>query len=976
MTSAIQLRGVRSRFAQKTIASRLMSMTALSAAVTLGTTTMAWSQTPAPQPAQAAPVEEIVVTGSLIVRDGYEAPTPVTVMGIEQIQQSSPAGIADYINSLPEMGGGTTTHQGGGGLSDSTKGTNSINLRGLGTPRTLVLIDGIRLPPVSYNGTTDISGIPESLVTRVDVVTGGASAAYGSDAVAGVVNFVLDKKYVGVKGEVQGGVTTYGDDRTWNVKLTAGLGFGGDRGHVLFSGDLASQDGIFGPGHGLPLQRDWAMSGWMNINMPGYTATNGLPAFYIGPNVQQANQAMGGIINTGPLKGIYFGPGGVPAMMNYGTSNNGTYMIGGPKFQQFQGDNNLDQINHRQSAYLRLSYDVTDDINVFFEANYSRSAVIFQGSGNFTSTSQVIRTGNPFIPASVQAQMTALKLTTITIGTWNGDLGLVAAHNTRVFNRYTVGATGKFMAADTSWSWDAYAQSGFSRDTQWLANDYVVARYNEAQDAVLAPNGSIVCRSTLTQPTNGCVPLNIMGIGVNSEAAVRYATGNAYLYQAYIQDAVGVNVRGEPFENWAGPVSLAFGVDWRRDAVRGKNDPISAGLAYTSGVFSDKTGYFAGNYQVTTGNFNVKEGFVETVFPLAKETSWGKSLDLNAAVRAIDYSQSGYVTTWKVGITYNPTEDIRLRATQSRDIRAPNLAELFAGGGAAAGNTIDPFLNNASYGTHTGTFGNPNLKPEKADDTGLGVVYQPSWFPGFSTSFDYYNIKIKEAIAVPANQLLRCFDGNALLCTAIVRLKPANGEPVGRVDLIRNIPFNFASERTSGFDIEATYRTPLDVINSDWAGSIGLRFLATHVISDKTDDGLGTVNEKAGVNSGGGPARWRTNMTLNYTNDPIAVTLTYRGISSGVYNNNFIVCTTGCPANTTARQTVTYNTIDGGHWFDFNVSYKFGEDMNYQVYLTIQNLMDTDPPPVAQGNQYTFPANPLLYDTIGRQFRAGVRFKL
>src|SRR4051812_1619436 len=231
----------------------------LSASFAAGT---AHAQQAAVQTAQAPVTEEIVVTGTRVVRDGYEAPTPLTVVGLEQVQQAATNSTIDYLTTLPSMAGNYTPQSSTQNVSTGTAGTASVNLRNLGTTRTLVLINGQRSVPSTITGLVDINTIPQQLIERVDVVTGGASAAYGSDAVAGVVNFVLDTKFTGVKGEVSGGVTPYGDDRQWKISLPAGTPFANDRGHFIISGSAQYQDGVLTGG------RDWNETGLQIITNP------------------------------------------------------------------------------------------------------------------------------------------------------------------------------------------------------------------------------------------------------------------------------------------------------------------------------------------------------------------------------------------------------------------------------------------------------------------------------------------------------------------------------------------------------------------------------------------------------------------------------------------------------------------------------------------------------------------------------------
>ncbi|MHB1206332.1 MAG: TonB-dependent receptor plug domain-containing protein, partial [Rhodospirillaceae bacterium] len=238
--------------------------------------------------AQAAQPEEIVVTGSRIIREGYDAPVPLTVVGIEALQTSATSNIADYVATMPAFSGGNSPASTSTGLTAGTSGVNQLNLRQLGIIRTLILLDGQRSVGSTFDNAVDINTFPQALISRVDVVTGGASAVYGSDAVAGVANFILDKEYVGTKGELSGGVTTYGDDADYKFSLTHGLVFGGGRGHFLASGEIVKKDGIPGAA-----SREWALTGTTIMANPNYTATNGQPNQLILNHVGYVNAAPG-----------------------------------------------------------------------------------------------------------------------------------------------------------------------------------------------------------------------------------------------------------------------------------------------------------------------------------------------------------------------------------------------------------------------------------------------------------------------------------------------------------------------------------------------------------------------------------------------------------------------------------------------------------------------------------------------------------
>ena len=249
-------------------------------------------------PRENAGTEAVVVTGSRVIRDGYQSPTPVTVLSADMLNAMADVNIADSINRLPQFTTSVTQTSQPAGIAGGTLGVNELNLRGLGPARTLVLLDGKRMINASINtqfAAPDINGIPNALITRVDVVTGGASAAYGSDALTGVVNFVLDHDYTGLKGKAEGGITTYGDNAAYTDSLTAGTGFGpGDRGHFLISGELSHNDGVRGA------NRPWNAGGGSVFTNPAYTATNGLPFYLTGTQIGVSTGTPGGLITRGP----------------------------------------------------------------------------------------------------------------------------------------------------------------------------------------------------------------------------------------------------------------------------------------------------------------------------------------------------------------------------------------------------------------------------------------------------------------------------------------------------------------------------------------------------------------------------------------------------------------------------------------------------------------------------------------------------
>ncbi len=957
----------------------MMSTTAISTVFALAA--LAPRETFAAQQAatQSADVEEVVVTGSRVVRDGYEAPTPVTVIGIEALQNGATANISDAIAQMPTLANSASPQSAAINLSTGQGGVNGLNLRGVGVTRTLVLLNGQRTVGSTLAGVVDVGELPQGLVQRVDIVTGGASAAYGSDALTGVVNFVLDTEYEGLKGEISGGITDYGDNANYKFEATYGTSFAGGRGHFLLSGEMVEYDGI------LQWYRPWAKAGWDFINNPAFVAGNGQPSIILSDRVGLSNATPGGLITAGPLKGTSFGQAGTISRIVYGDIIAGTVMRGGsfetidPTFTQ--GVAAVPEGN-RQSGFTRLSYDISDNTNVYAQVGWGHQFNFSVGGPHYYLGNLSIRTDNAYIPESLRPALLAAGPTFL-MGTLNADMGPWRPQFDRRTLRSLVGIEGDFDALETAWSWDAHFGFGEAWGTSRGKNYHAFPRFAAAVDAVRAPNGSIVCRSTLTSPKDGCIPYNVFGIGVNSPEAIAYQVrnGDPFTHQNLEQTSAAVNFAGDPFSTSAGPVSLAFGYEYRHeDGVQTSNPEEIANRTY----------WTFGAGLPFAGAVTVHDVYAETVVPLAKDAAWARTLDLNAAVRGTNYSVYGWVATYKIGATYTPVDDVRFRTTYSRNIRSPTLIDLYTGGTTSSVSNRDPFNNNVDTpSTNIGT-GNPNLVAEKSKDFSFGVVYQPAWLEGFSASADYYQIKVKGAIGTPGGQALLdlCFLGNQAACASITR----TGSGATANIIIRNQPINLATEDAKGLDFEASYRMPVSDLFEDAGGTIVARGLATHYLKYDTLSGLpgDRVVHLAGVTGaasfngagGGGVPSWRLTASLDYANDPLTTGLSFRWISAGRNNPRWTECTSGCPNPSGSFLTVNNNRVASAYFVDFNISYKLElGDTTSNVFFNVQNVANADPPIVAAGPGGTAWWTPATsqganFDTLGRVFRTGVRFKL
>ncbi len=890
---------------------------------------------------------EIVVSGTRISRNGFEAPTPVSVITEAQIQQAAPATIADYVNQLPALQGGETPRTPRGNLAAGNAGANFLSLRNLGATRTLVLLNGRRVTPSNVTGVTDVNLLPSALVTRVDVVTGGASAAWGSDAVAGVVNFVIDTKFTGLRGKVQSGITTAGDARSIDSDLSFGTGFADDRGHVILSGRYTKT------GSAVFSDRKWFKA---NKIFPNPAAgQSGQPARLVAPWASLL-VTDNGLVTSGPLRGYFFndagGLGGTnftfPPIVSgiYGAGSESVYGTLADQSRYGQSSIPVEQ----GSVYGRASFDISDALSVFAEGSWGKTTSQTPIANFFRTGNTVIQRDNAFLPQQVRDAMTRAGVTTLPLSISNSKLGVLQSKVERENFRGLGGVDGKL---GDNWKFSATYQYGETKVKVSSPNNFRPARYASAVDAVFDPAnpGRIICRSSVTNPGNGCVAINPFGSAALSSDQLGYVLGNSRQDLTYRQTVTAANISGDLFDLPAGPISLAAGGEYRTERAVASSDDIS-----------QANGYFAGNYKPFRGRYNVKEAFGELAIPVFKDQRFAQALDLNVAARVTDYSTSGSVVTWKAGGTYRPIEDIEFRVTRSRDIRAPNLNELFQTGTVGTNNVIDPFNGNANVQFLQTTRGNPGLDPENADTLTAGVVLRPSFLPGFGASVDFYNIKIKKAIALNSSQFTvnRCAAGDTVSCGQITR----NG--ANQITGITLQPFNALSEIARGIDFEASYRSSLG------AGTLELRTLFNYtdrlaiVSATNTIERAGEVGNNVGA--GEGVPRWRGLTTATYTLDPVTVQLKGRFISASKQDRQW----TSADVNRNKVPAVFY--LDG--YLGFKVA---NRGVDGEFFLAADNILNQSPPVVtAQDNSNLLASgtNVFLYDILGTTIRAGFRFKL
>ncbi|HEX8449696.1 MAG TPA: TonB-dependent receptor plug domain-containing protein, partial [Allosphingosinicella sp.] len=506
------------------------------------------AQTAAADSAEPEDRQDIVVTGTRVVRDGFQAPTPLQVLTEEDIENSSPTNnIADFVNQLPALAASIRPSNSRLELSNGQAGINALNLRSLGTVRTLVLVNGRRSVGSTANGIVDINTIPQSLVQRVEVVTGGASAAYGSDAVAGVTNFILNNEYEGLKLEADIGITDRGDGFNYSAGLTGGVKFAGGRGRVIVAGEVAQTDGIFSIDPG---ERDWNHTGFVRIQNPAWPANPAAPRYLLRTQVGQANSTPGGLITqslggtTNKLCGTYFGQGGSVNKYQYGpltfpspvcstsTSSSPSLNQGGDWRINDTGRRiGLNPEEDRYGVFGRLSFEVSDGITLFAEASYNRQETLFNAGPNLMTGLSINATNcgngatapttcNAFLYKTLGPAALA-GITGVTLATSGADLPFRGSNNERKVQRYLIGAEGDFQAFGKTARWDVFAQYGKADLHEQLINIQQTVRRNNALAAVFAPAGnpggfavgSIQCAINVDANTANddpaCRPLNL-----------------------------------------------------------------------------------------------------------------------------------------------------------------------------------------------------------------------------------------------------------------------------------------------------------------------------------------------------------------------------------------------------------------------------------------------------------------------------------
>lgn len=931
-----------------------------------------------------ADVADIVVTGSLIARPNNVAVSPIVTVSDELVQQSGQINLEDSLNQLPGFtpaGNAGTGGQGGGGRA-------TLNLRGLGSNRNLVLLDGRRLPLSDINGNVDINILPESIIGSVDVITGGASAIYGSDAMSGVVNFKTDRYFDGVRVDIQNGDSFRGDYSKFNASVALGTKFGDDRGRLMVALSYADRDPLSGSQRSFFADR--VPSSFIGtgafvpdaLNLPSQAALNGVFAQY-GVTTPLNRTLNLGFNNDGTL----FAQTGA---VNYrGPTSGGYAVIGGnvrmPVGPQLQILNAFE----RKSAFVKGEYDITDDLTAYGQFLFVDSTVTTESGGSLTQFAPftTIPVTNPFIPNDLR---TLLASRTNASAPFRWSARYVGVPDKGWDESYTVqqylgGIKGAIAG---SWKLDAFVAYDQSVHDQSMFNAVLKSR---VQQLLNAPDGGAsLC-------AGGFNPFGIANATSLSAACRDYITTTANSTEKLTQTQVQGQINGPLFNLPAGPVQLALLAGYRRNTYnfRPSADLVSNNIEAVVGSAA------------ASGKISVKEFATQIDVPLLSDTPFFKELGVGAAFRYSDYKPSGSVTSYEFDARWRPIDALLIRGSYQRAVRAPNIGELFSpvtGSQLAIGTppvaigdpcdirstartgangaqvrglclaqgipaaAIDAYQF-ATTATGGNIQGNRGLTPEKANTYNIGAVFNPGWtspwLSGFSVSVDYYNIKIRNVISTinGLTVLAKCYnlDGsNTTYSNANEFCQLIQRDPTGSLVAIAQPYLNLGALDTDGIDVQVNWS--LNLADAGIGNGSG-RIYASSAIGWLNHYKVQTLTGSAaqdfvGTSTPGRPLpKWKALTTVGYGSDVFGIGMRWR--YQGPLDDISAI-------TTPAAQQVG---VPAYNLFDLFGTLNVTKDIQFRGGIT--NLFDKNIPFVASSQNGTDPGT---YDVVGRSFYVGAKF--
>jgi iron complex outermembrane recepter protein len=972
----------------------------------------------APQGEAADTGTEIVVTGSRIANPSATSASPLQIVNAEQIQQSGAVNVQDILLENPAFGtpGISRTNS---SFATQSAGVSTVDLRNLGSDRTLTLVNGRRfVSGVPGSAAVDLNVIPTQFLERVDVLTGGASAVYGSDAVAGVVNFIYKTKFEGIEADGQFGISEQGDGFDRQGNLLVGKNFADGRGNIMLFGGYSKQ--------GTVLKRDrstQAGSSALDSTSLGGSITGNVAELFTPRRPFFSGFAPQGRYYTDNNVWTY----GQDGALRNCVSTNGTAgcvnadgSIAGPDGFNRSNFRYLAVPVERFVAAGRANFEITPAFNIFFEGNYAKTKVqtviepfplssdnINPATGGQIAIESLVNGvlyRNPYVPGGIfndASDSDGDGLRDIFFDRRLADLGGRTSSADRDLYRIAGGVNGKF-GTDESFSYELYGIYGQTSENQVGGGQFNGPNFIQALNAIrdvndLNGNGNvteIICANAAARAA-GCIPANPFGAGSLTPAA-SYIAAPTTLKTKVTQTVAGGNVSGNLFSLFgADPIGVSIGGEYRRET--------------SSNVFDLLTqqGLNGGNaLPSTAGSFNVYEAFGEAIVPILQDRPFFNSLSVRGAVRYSKYSTIGETVSYNFGGEWSPVEDVRFRVIAARSVRAPNVNELFqppqqdfpsglndpcsgitatTAGTLAVNCRAAPGVNaniaaNGLFtvsqadlqGVTSFAGGNPNLQEEKGDSFTAGVVLTPKLIDAlrnFTVTVDYFNIRIKDAIVSTPLQFIldQCYNqSNAQFCNLVVRRPTAVGaNNAGSLDEVNSGPSNSGGTKTSGIDTTVSWR------GSVFGGSLGAKVAYTHLISGYDVPLPGSARDYFAGEIGA--AKDRFTATAGWDNDDIGFNVTGTYIGASYIDDQIANGFTDAAGNALPRNDPAFR-VSPEFYLDAQMRFKVAK--RFEFYVGADNILDNRPPYLADiaasAGQDTDAGT---YDALGRRYYAGARLK-
>jgi outer membrane receptor protein involved in Fe transport len=889
----------------------------------------------------------IVVTGSRLHNANLEQAAPIMAMSKEEIALTGQQNIEAILKDLPQVlpGSSAASNNPGGGVA-------TADLRGLGAQRTLVLVNGRRYVSYDTNQIVDLNTIPTALIERADVVTGGKSAVYGSDAISGVINFVTKQDFEGVQANADYRLTDSGDGAQWTGGVLVGKNFADGRGNITLYGEYSKRKAI-------------------KQSARSYTA------------VTQTDDGAGGLTAGGSSS--------IPSTRlnldgnNYKFDENGNYSdYTSSDAYNYASENYLQVPQTRKMLFGQAHFDVSSALTLYAEGQYVHNRVKNQLAPTPVTGSFEIDNDSSFLSSESQALLQADDTdgdgyTTANIYRRLSEVGdRVSVMDSKAL-RGVLGARGDI---GSGWSYDVYGSYARTRQVEHQYGNISRSRLEQALKTTYDADGNLVCSDT----SNGCVPANIFGEGNLSQAAVDFLEVDTVNRSTITEKVVsGAITNNNLFDLGAGPAGFVFGGEYRSE--HGSYNPDELLLS------GDVVGFNASD--ATSGGYNVKELFTEVDVPLLADMPFVNRLEFNGAARYSYYSTAAKsVGTFSAGLVYAPIKDISFRGQFSRAVRAPTVSDLFAGQSQGYPSASDPCstsvaltnanLNaacirdgvpSASVGTtkynagstqiETYSGGNPDLREETANTYTIGAVFQPSFIPRFSITVDYYHMKIDNFItSAGVGSIIRACYGDesnnytsydSSACSLLPR--DSTGTITGAIDTLANS----GGVKTDGIDFDAQYSIPLAFGAND-SSKLNLRLAGTYLMNwtfrpiASISDIVYNCAGKFGLNCDNVYASWRLNGRATWQTDGFGLSLAWRHLSAVKDDDD----------------TTDYSVekIKAYDYFDLTATIDVAKRFTWSIGMN--NMFDKKPP-ILGDNQQQANTWPTTYDVYGRTFFTSIK---